>query len=631
MSRRQPINKQPSQEQIKQVLAYAQKLQPAISASSGGYAGARIDSAQLSRYTPVGGSAVSDVIRDLPMLRARSRDQLRNAPVAIGAVNTTVSHVIGTGLSYTPSIDAEFLGLTDEKAEAWGDNTRRRFNAWANSPDCDLARQLNFYGLQELSFRTMLESGDSPVVTPRIERNGSVRLAIQLIEADRVCNPNRISNTDTMVDGVELDADTGEALAIHIAKHHPGSRSSSPPTAKDWTKVQLRGAGTGRRNAFLVFKPLRPGQPRGIPMVAPIIEPLKQLTRWSDAELNAAVVSSLMPVFVKMDPEAFGDLYDNDAQTAITGKAGQWSGEMQSGQAINLLPGEDITSPAPGRPNPSFDPFWQAMVRQIGMALEMPFEVLVMHFQSSYSAARAALLMAYKAFRSRRDLMATGFCQPIFELWLTDEVAEGRINAPGFFKDPIVRAAWCSAIWTGDGPGSIDPLKEVQAAGERINLGLSTKQAESIAYDGSDWRPKHEQRVKEINAEKAAGIYIQPAGTPVQPQPADAIVMHAVAQLSNQVSALAERPAPTITVHTPPVTVNAGDTHIAPHHITVEPSTTTVNLPEGCVQVQTHVAAPEVIVQNQPAQIAIMPAQAVRESYTRDSEGNLSGKTITPI
>lgn len=604
-------------------------------ALSGGYTGARIDMAQLSRWQPMGGSPNTDIIRDLPMLRARSRDQMRNAPVALGAVNTTVSHVIGTGLTYTPAIDSEFLGLSDEQAEAWGDDTKRRFNAWANSPDCDLARQLDFFGLQELAFRTMLESGDAPIITPRVERNGQTRLALQLLEADRVCNPDRKPDTATLVDGVELDANTGEALALHVSRHHPGSAITPNTTAQDWTRVAVRGAKTNRRNTLLIFKPLRPGQVRGVPMIAPILEPLKQLGRWSEAELNAAVISGINATFVKMDPDAFDALYDEDAQGAIVSKATSWSGEMESGKAINLLPGEDITTPTPGRPNPAFDPFWQAMVRQIGMALEMPFEVLVMHFQSSYSAARAALLMAYKAFRSRRDLMAKGMCQPVFELWLADEVAEGRINAPGFFQSDIIKAAWCCAIWTGDGPGSIDPAKEVDAAAKRVELGISTKQAESILHDGVDWQQKHEQRVKEINAEKRDGIYIQPAGSPVQssaqPKPDDkpakddgsAATLQAI---SDRLDAFVAKPAQNITIHTPPVTFNAGDTHIAPAAVTVEGHEISVNLPEGCIQleaaVQVDVPAAQIVMQQQP------PRAPTRQLHKRDADGNLI-ETIT--
>jgi lambda family phage portal protein len=433
--------------------------------------------------------------------------------VALGALNTVVSHTIGTGLAYTPAIDGAFLGLTAKQVEAWQAATQRRFSAWASSPDCDMARQLDFYGLQELAFRSFLESGDCFALTPIVARQGLPQLALQLIEADRVCNPSRQPDTDSLVDGIEINPATGEAIAAYVARRHPGAHTVG---SNDWTRVAYRGNSTGRRNLLHIFKPLRPGQVRGVPWVAPILEPLKQLNRWSDAELNAAVVSSAMVTFVKMDPEAFQSIYDEDSQEAIIGAASKWSGEMDSGKAVNLLPGESIESPTPGRPNPAFDPFWTAMVRQIGMALEMPFEVLVMHFQSSYSAARAALLMAYKSFRGKRDLLAKTLCQPVFELWLADEVAAGRISAPGFFTDPVVRAAWCSAIWTGDGPGSIDPVKEVTAAKLRVDLGISTKQAESIAFDGVDWERKHEQRVKETNAEKRDGIYVLPPGSPQQ-------------------------------------------------------------------------------------------------------------------
>lgn len=500
-------------------LAVRRQAQRNQLALSGGYSGARFDRAQLSRWLPSAGSPTTDIIRDLPMLRARSRDQMRNAPVALGALNTTVGHVVGTGLTYTPAIDAAFLGLSEAQAEAWQNDTKRRFKAWAETTDCDVARQLDFYGIQELAFRSSLESGDSHVLTPRIARAGrSARLALQLLEADRICNPNRGADTETLIDGVEIAPGTGEVVAYHVARRHPGDHK----TANVWDRVTARGDATGRRNVLPIFKPLRPGQVRGVPWIAPILEPLKQLGRWSDAELNAAVVSGLMATFVTMDPDAFDSLYDEDAKGLIIGNASKWSGEMESGKAVNLLPGEGIESPTPGRPNPAFDPFWTAMVRQIGMALEMPFEVLVMHFQSSYSAARAALLMAWKAFRSRRDLLAKMLCQPVLELWMADEVAEGRIHAPGFFASDVVRAAWCAAIWTGDGPGSIDPAKEVDAAQKRVDLGISTKQAESILHDGVDWEAKHRQRVKEINAEKADGIYFPPAGTPAVQKPAQA-------------------------------------------------------------------------------------------------------------
>ncbi len=649
-----PINPLVQQNLLDKAIAYAlpglamrRMAQRSQLALSGGYTGAKVDRAQLSRWMPSAGSATTDTQLDLPMLRARSRDQMRNAPVALGALNTKVSSVVGTGLTYTPAIDAEFLGLDDEQAEEWQDDTKRRFKSWAECTDCDAARQLDFYGIQDLGFRTYLESGDAFVVTPRLARNGKPpRLALQLLEADRICNPNLAPDSETMIGGIEIDPDTGEPLVVNIARKHPGGFALK---GNEWSRIAIRGSSTGRRNVLHIFKPLRPGQVRGVPWIAPILEPLKQLGRWSDAELNAAVVSGLMSTFVKMDPEAFDTLYDEDAQGAIIETASKWTGEMESGKAINLLPGESIESPAPGRPNPAFDPFWMAMVRQIGMALEMPYEVLTMHFQSSYSAARAALLMAWKSFRTSRDLLSKTLCQPVFELWLAEEVAEGRISCPGFFTDDIVRAAWCAAIWTGDGPGSIDPQKEVAAAQARVDLGISTKQAESILHDGVDWEQKHEQRVKEINAEKRDGIYFPPAGTPAmpantppiedgQPVPSDPkgdggdntdSAANAIAQLNARLDALTSRES-TITVNTPPVTVNLGDTHFTPPAVNVEGHEINVNMPEGMVQLEANVAAPNVKFDVPAPQVIVQqaPKQSMHQVHKRDEDGNLL-ETIT--
>lgn len=487
-------------------------------ALAGGYTGAKMDRAALSRYNPTAGSPNTDIIRDLPTLRSRSRDQMRNSPVALGALNTKVSSVVGTGLSYTPAINASLLGLSEEEVANWAADTKSKFDAWAATPDCALDRRLNFYGIQDLVCRSAAESGDVFVLTPHVTRTKKKPiLALQVVEADRICNPDGKQNTDTLVDGLKLDPTTNETTAVYFAKRHPGDGLGK----NEWEERPVRGAQTGRLNVIHFFETLRPGQVRGVPWMAPIIEPLKQLSRWSDAELNAAVTSSMFSIFVRMDPDAFEELFDEDAQGAIVNKATSWSGEMESGKAVNLLPGEEIQTAAPGRPNPAFDPFWTAMVRQIGMALEMPFEVLVMHFQSSYSAARAAMLMAWKAFRRSRDKLATYICQPVLELWLADEVAAGRIHAPGFFASDLVRAAWCGATWTGDGPGSLDPSKEVAAAADRVELGISTKDAESIAYDGISWETKHKQRVKEVNAEKRDGLYVAPkAATPkFEPQP----------------------------------------------------------------------------------------------------------------
>lgn len=492
----------------------------AVLALSGGYTGARLDRAALANWRTSAGSPNTDIIGDLPALRARSRDQMRNAPIALGALNITASHSVGTGLSCNPAINAAILGLSDEAAEAWQLNTRARHEVWAKSKACTLDRRQDFYQAQGLDYRSTKESGDSFVLTPLIERDGQRMLVLQLIEADRVCNPDRKADSDTLVDGIELSPETGEAIAVHVAKHHPGDRL----VKNTWERREVRGATTGRRNVLHIYKLLRPGQVRGVPWIAPILEPLKQLSQYTDAELKAAVDSAVTSFFTKMDPDAFADLYDEETQGELIKHGTKWDGKVAgNNQVVNLLPGEEVINLTPGRPNPQFDPFVLAILRQIGAALEIPFEVLIMHFQSSYTAARGAFMMAWKFFRMERDMIVTELCQPVYELWLENEVAEGRIQARGFFADPIVRAAWCGAVWTGDGPGSVDPGKDVAAAEKRVALGISTKQAESILHDGVDWETKHRQRVKETTAEKRDGIWAAPPGSPTPEQNAQPV------------------------------------------------------------------------------------------------------------
>jgi lambda family phage portal protein len=290
-------------------------------------------------------------------------------------------------------------------------------------------------------------------------------------------------------------------VRYHICNQHP--TQWKPGSKKSWTSINAFGEETGRRNFIHLFEHRRPGQVRGVPILAPVIEPLKQLSRYTEAELQAAVVSGAFAIFLKMDPNAFSDLFDDSGRKNYIDSASSWNGKYPPsgldgpGKAVNLLPGESIEDSNPGRPNSEFDPFVQAILRQIGVELGLPFEVLIKHFTSSYSAARAALLDAWRVFRVRRELLSAYFCQPIYEDWLSREIASGNIIARGFFEDPLMRYYWCNADWIGDGPGSIDPTKEADAAQKRIDMGISTIAAESILHDGGDWWIKHKQRANE--------------------------------------------------------------------------------------------------------------------------------------
>lgn len=589
--------------------AYRRQVAREKMAFVGAWKGASRARAALAGWNPVKGtSADEDNLTDLPDLIARSRDLVRSSPLATGAVGTTVLNVVGTGLALDPCPDHALLGISEDEAEQWEENTLREFRLWAESANCDITRHDNFYGLQALTFRAVLEGGDCLALTPAIRRMDSpYMLAVQLIEAERLCNPNNQPDNKSIAGGVERDT-FGAPLAYHIASDYPVGRRTSRASLT-WTRVPAFGGKSGRRSVLHLFDRTRPGQSRGIPFLAPVIEPLKQLDRYSDAELQAAVISGAFSVFIKMDPTAFGDLFEDG--DAYLDAAKQWDGALPTGtltgpgKAINLLPGESIESANPGRPNAQFDPFVQAVLRQIGVALGLPFEILVKHFTSSYSAARAALLDAWRFFRARRDWLATHFCQPLYEIWLDEAVASGRIAAPGYFADPAIRRAWSRATWIGDGPGSIDPEKEVRAAKGRVELGISTREAESIMFDGGDWDAKHRQLVKEEAARKEGGLIPEPSA-PTDSIPTPSKSEEATANAMTAIAAAMARPLPAPQITVAPADVKI-DNHVASPAATVMPAPVVqIDNHLAPTPVQVAVSAPEVDVHVE----AIMPGQS---------------------
>ena len=128
------------------------------------------------------------------------------------------------------------------------------------------------------------------------------------------------------------------------------------------------------------------------------------------------------------------------------------------------------------------------MAKHIGAALEIPTEILLKSFTASYSASKGALSEAWKMFKMYREWLINDFCQPVYEEWLCEAVAKGRISAPGFFEDEAIRHAYSGAEWNGPAQGMLDPVKEVNAAVTRIENGLSSREREAMEINGSSFK-----------------------------------------------------------------------------------------------------------------------------------------------
>ena len=432
-------------------------------------------------------------------LRQRSRALYMAAPIATAALKRQRTNVVGNGLRLKSTINRDVLGMTPEQAEAWQKHTEAEFALWAEKKNaCDATGVNDFYGMQQLCMLAWPMSGDCFALVKHYDPTPLLpySLRLHIIEADRVRTPTadggvsmltttgRAANGNSIFDGVEVDSN-GQIVAYYVANTYP-YQSTIVPT--EFVRVEAYGPLTGLPNILQIMDSERPDQYRGVPYLAQVVEPLLQMRRYTEAELTAAVVQSFLTAFVKTDAGA-DDMPYNEVGGDNVEEVSRDPNEYEMGPGtINMMePGEDIQFSTPTHPNTGFDTFMRAMCEQVGAALEIPADLLIMSFNASYSASRAALLEAWKAFRMRRTWLTKDFCRPVYELWLTEAVARGRIIAPGFLTDPLIRQAYLQSEWIGPSQGQLDPTKEVQAAVTAIEHGLTTHEAEAIKLNGSEY------------------------------------------------------------------------------------------------------------------------------------------------
>ena len=484
--------------------------------------GASLESNVLKNWRPKKLSAKSDINPRLDLLRSRAADQAINSPVGAAAIQTSALHAVGAGLKVFPRIKYKMLGISPEAARRWARKTALEFDLWASSKMCDIYKRNNFYDLQDIVYTGYLTDGDSFALFRRKPQTREMpySLRLQIVEANRVVNPDEyaqapynveavLPNGNRVVGGVELDAD-GATEAFWIANKVPWDFSDVDKTL-EYARVKAFGDIAGMPNILQICHDTRSGQTRGVPYLAPVLSTLKQVSRYTDSELTASIIRSFFALFFTQQETAGGMTLDDMLPSSFDGDphapvvdVGEYSLAVGT---MNALPrGVDVKSVDASNAQSTFDSFTTHLIKQIGAAIGQPYEVLMKNFTSSYSASRAALLQAWDEYKQRRTWFARDFCQPVYEMWLTEAVAIGRIHAPGFFADPLIRKAWCSAEWFGPTMSILDPVKDINGANLRIYNGLSTREKEAAEMTGTDFEENLEQLAYEKKLIEERGL-----------------------------------------------------------------------------------------------------------------------------
>lgn len=416
------------------------------------YTAASLEEPALQGYTPYTLPSDNELqYFDRYTIISRCRDLAINNPLAKAIVDVLVSHVVGGGL--TPQV------IGNEQAE-------KDFKLWCKNHKFGAFG--SFYQLQELVLRTVLLSGDI-LVNTIIDDFGE--FCIQLIEPERVTNPSFGINTPSLRNGVEID-ETGCPKKYHVLSNHPAE-----PTG--YTNFVLDAKDEdGDIRAWLVFKPHRPDQQRGVPIFSSVVDKFKMLDRYLNSELLASVISSNFCVFVE-SPSAYSPLGENTDVTKTDGSQVKEL-KMRPGMIVQLAPGEKVQTANPTRPNANLEPFVIALTKIICSGVGLSHEVVTMSFEANYSASKAAMAQSWKTVTYWRRLIVDYFCTRIFDLWC---------RYYGHEKLDVE--------WQGSSRVILDDAKEVSAAVERVNLGISSRKEECEELRGKDWQVTNQYLQKE--------------------------------------------------------------------------------------------------------------------------------------
>lgn len=401
---------------------------------------------RTSGWVSAGNSANSEIAPALNLLRNRSRELVRNNPYCAKAMRVLCTNYIGTGIT---------ANIKDDKAA-------KLFKTWTK--ECDADGHYDFYGLQRLIARAEPESGECLIrFRYRKESDGlSVPLQLQILEPDYLDSHKfeDLPNGGWIQHGIEYNA-IGQRVAYWLYQQHPGEISP---------KLQgLQSFRIPSEDIIHFYDKTRPGQSRGVPVLAPSMLTANDLDDYLEATLVRKGAEACIAAFVKTDDE--NRTIGIDSNDANNNRIEELSPVMV--QYLN--PGEEITFSNPSASAGDVG-YTNDRLHAIAVGAGITYEQLTGDLsQVNYSSIRAGTLDFRREVEQWQWINFIPIvCERILSKFLDVAVLSGKL-----------RSSDIETEWTTPRFDWVDPVKDVQGEGMEIALRLKTW-SESVRGRGYD-------------------------------------------------------------------------------------------------------------------------------------------------
>jgi len=414
----------------------------------------------------------------------------RNDPYAKSAVNTFVSSVVGKGMCLQAKIEKPRGGMNDRL----NTEIETQWEKWGEKGNCTVDRRFSIAQLQRQAIRSMIVDGE---ILIRIIRkkvgNSNVPVALELIEVDQLIDNGmgRAENGNRIIMGVEVDQ-YNAPVAYHLYPYHPGDYQFTPQGRfGEHQRVPAE-------EIHHIYVMERPGQVRGVPWLHNVIDRIRNISGYEEAEIvRSRIQSCAVGAITSPEPDAMTDYVE----------AGEDYKFLSPGEILRLAPGETFTMGNAAAPNPSLEGFLRSMARSIAAGIGISYESLTRDYSNtSYSSARTALLAERDLYEVIQTEFIESFLQPFYrQHWLELSVLSGAIQINGYELKP---EHFQAHQWTRRGWPWVDPAKDIQASREALQLKMTTLTRE-LATRGIDIEELFKERAAEIELAKKYGLKLE--------------------------------------------------------------------------------------------------------------------------
>jgi capsid protein len=430
-----------------------------------------------------------------------------------------VDTVVAQGLNLSPEPKHEILGLKPEEAEAWSSAIKQRFELWAMSQRSSRNSMYNFFQAQRLMRKSLFRDGELFVLLSYHNDPSLLSpLKFQIIDPSQIREQGftftgtGFSPNTTSREGIVRNADGEEvAYKVWVNDAHGIPKETVIPRVGISGRLMVLHAMTNNDYA---------GQLRGISPFAVCAQDLENILDYTLAQVEKAKNQSNIVFTVESDTEdapndPFKNLSDAGAGPQLKKAVEQYgatpapdpNAQNVTEEALEIVcndiphrnvrrPGAMIVVHPKGKqrlkaspdtaPSANFNDFVKTIFSYVAAATGQSVETVLMLFNNNYSASRATLILTWRIAEQRRwewDYYVGG---PMYEMWLAEEIAAGRVSCPGW-ADPRLRAAWTAHRYNGLSMPVIDPVKTMQAAKMALEVSATTLEDTSQEYNDSDF------------------------------------------------------------------------------------------------------------------------------------------------